>query len=232
MVSQDLMIEERVSGTTEGYKIFAIGDIHGCLWSLEKLLNILPVNWSKDLVVFLGDYIDRGPDPKGVIEKVLELKELYRDKIISLKGNHEWMFERFLKGIDIDIFLYNGGETTLKSYYKNGKLEIPEDHLNFLKELKLYYETQDYIFVHAGLRPGKKLEEQNEKDLLWIRESFYFSEYKFPKTVIFGHTPFYTPLILDDRIGIDTGCVYGGKLTAIELPSKKIYQIDCGGEII
>ena len=232
MVSQDLMTEEHVSGTNKDYKIFAIGDIHGCLWSLEKLLNILPVNWGKDLVIFLGDYIDRGPDPKGVIEKMLELKELYGDKIIPLKGNHEWMFERFLKGIDVDIFLYNGGGATLKSYYKDGELKIPEEHLNFLKELKLYYETEDYIFVHAGLRPGKKLEEQNEEDLLWIRESFYFSEYKFPKTIVFGHTPFPVPLILNDRIGIDTGCVYGGKLTAIELPSKKIYQIDCGGEII
>jgi Calcineurin-like phosphoesterase. len=80
------MIEEHVSGTTEDYKIFAIGDIHGCLWSLERLLNILPVNWGKDLVIFLGDYIDRGPDPKGVIEKVLELKELYGDKLFPLRG--------------------------------------------------------------------------------------------------------------------------------------------------
>ena len=230
MVSQDLMIEERVSGTN---RIFAIGDIHGCLWSLEKLLNILPVNWGKDLVIFLGDYIDRGPDPRGVIEKILELKKLYGGKIITLKGNHEWMFERFLKGIDIDVFLYNGGGMTLKSYYnKEGYLEIPEEHLKFLRELKLYYETEDYIFVHAGLRPGKELKEQSEEDLLWIRESFYFSEYKFSKTIVFGHTPFPAPLILDDRIGIDTGCVYGGALTAIELPEKKIYQIECRGQIV
>jgi len=230
MVSQDLMTEERVSGTN---KIFAIGDIHGCLWSLEKLLNILPVNWGKDLVIFLGDYIDRGPDPRGVIEKILELKKLYGGKIITLKGNHEWMFERFLKGIDIDVFLYNGGGMTLKSYYnKEGYLEIPEEHLKFLRELKLYYETEDYIFVHAGLRPGKELKEQSEEDLLWIRESFYFSEYKFSKTIVFGHTPFPAPLILDDRIGIDTGCVYGGALTAIELPEKKIYQIECRGQIV
>lgn len=230
MVSQGLMTEEQGSGTN---KIFAIGDIHGCLWSLEKLLNILPVNWGKDLVIFLGDYIDRGPDPRGVIEKILELKEFYKDKIITLKGNHEWMFERFLKGIDIDVFLYNGGGMTLKSYYnKEGYLEIPEEHLKFLRELKLYYETEDYIFVHAGLRPGKELKEQSEEDLLWIRESFYLSEYKFPKTIVFGHTPFPAPLILEDRIGIDTGCVYGGALTAIELPEKKIYQIECRGQIV
>ena len=230
MVLQDLMIEGRVSGSN---KIFAIGDIHGCLENLEKLLKILPVNWGKDLVIFLGDYIDRGPNPRGVIEKVLELKKLYGERIITLKGNHEWMFERFLKGIDIDIFLYNGGGMTLKSYYnKEGHLEIPEEHLKFLRELKLYYETENYIFVHAGLRPGKELKEQSEEDLLWIRDSFYFSEYKFPKTIVFGHTPFPAPLILDDRIGIDTGCVYGGALTAIELPDKKIYQIECRGQFL
>ncbi len=223
---QGLMTEGQGSGTN---KIFAIGDIHGCLESLEKLLDILPVNWGKDLVIFLGDYIDRGPSPRGVIEKILELKKLYRDKVITLKGNHEWMFERFLKGIDTDIFLYNGGGATLKSYYKNGYLEIPEEHLRFLKELRLYYETEDYIFVHAGLRPGKKVEEQDEEDLLWIRDSFYLYEGKFYKTVVFGHTPFPAPLILEDRIGIDTGCVYGGALTAIELPERKTYQIECRG---
>lgn len=230
MVSQDLMKEGHGSGNN---KIFAIGDIHGCLQSLEKLLDILPVNWGEDLVIFLGDYIDRGPNPRGVIEKILELKKLYQDKIITLKGNHEWMFERFLKGIDTDIFLYNGGGTTLKGYYNDkGYLEIPGEHLKFLKELWLYYETEDYIFVHAGLRPGKDLKDQDEEDILWIRESFYFSEYKFPKTVVFGHTPFPVPLILDDRIGIDTGCVYGGALTAIELPDKKIYQINCEEKIL
>ncbi len=225
MVLQGLMTEEHASGDN---RIFAIGDIHGCLDALEKLLKILPIKWGKDLVVFLGDYIDRGPDPKGVIEKVIELKRLYGDKIITLKGNHEWMFERFLKGIDVDIFLYNGGGSTLRSYYnQSGRLEIPEEHLKFLKELKLYYETEHYIFVHAGLRPGKDLKDQQEEDLLWIRESFYYSNYRFPKTVIFGHTPFSIPLILKDRIGIDTGCVYGGALTAIELPYKEIYQIEC-----
>ncbi len=223
---QGLMIEGQGSGTN---KIFAIGDIHGCLESLEKLLDILPVNWGKDLVIFLGDYIDRGPDPRGVIEKIIELKKLYGNKVITLKGNHEWMFERFLKGIDTEIFLYNGGGATLKGYYKKGYLEIPEEHLRFLKELRLYYETEDYIFVHAGLRPGKKVEEQDEEDLLWIRDSFYLYEGKFYKTVVFGHTPFPAPLILEDRIGIDTGCVYGGALTAIELPERKTYQIECRG---
>ena len=232
---KDLMTEGQDFGTnfleknTFERKIFAIGDVHGCFQTLEELLNILPVNWGKDTLIFLGDYIDRGPSPRKVIEMVLELKKKYPHSVITLKGNHEWMFERFLKGIDVEVFLYNGGNITLRDYYKEGFLEIPEEHLRFLKELKLYYETEEYIFVHAGLRPGVPLEEQREEDLLWIRQSFYASNYKFSKTVIFGHTPFSEPYVKEDKIGIDTGCVYGGKLTAIMLPEKKFFQISYRG---
>ncbi len=210
-------------------KIFAIGDIHGCLDSLEALLEIIPVKWGEDLVVFLGDYIDRGPSPRGVIERVLELKNKYPKHIITLKGNHEWMFERFLKGEDVDVFLYNGGNVTLREYYREGYLEIPESHFIFIKELKLFYETEEYIFVHAGINPYKSLEEQTEEDLLWIRGSFYYADVTFPKMVIFGHTPFNEPFVKKDRIGIDTGCVYGGKLTALMLPDIKFYQVKCRG---
>lgn len=216
-----------------GFKIFAVGDIHGCLISLENLLDRLPISWGKDYLVFLGDYIDRGPDSKAVIELLVELKKEYPERIITLKGNHEWMLERFLKGIDIETYLYNGGETTLRNYfnYKTGKIEIPSEHLEFLKNLKLYFELADYIFVHAGLRPGIPLELQTEEDLLWIRDSFYLSEKEFLKVIVFGHTPFSIPLILRDRIGIDTGCVYGGYLTAVELPDLKFYQTPCGGRL-
>ncbi len=223
MVLKGLMIEEPVSYN----KIFAIGDIHGCLDSLEALLDILPVNWGRDLVIFLGDYIDRGPSPRGVIEKIIKLKKNYPQHIITLKGNHEWLFERFLKGKDVDIFLYNGGNVTLRDYYKNGYLEIPEEHLKFLKELKLFYEVENYLFVHAGINPQKDLKNQTEEDLLWIRGSFYYANVRFSKIVVFGHTPFSEPFVKEDRIGIDTGCVYGGKLTAVMLPDKKFYQVKC-----
>lgn len=226
---QDLMIGE----PDFGFKIFAVGDIHGCLTSLEKLLDQIPINWGKDYLIFLGDYIDRGPDSRAVIDLLIELKKEYPERIITLKGNHEWMLERFLKGIDMEIYLYNGGEATLRNYfnYKTGKLEIPSEHLEFLKNLKLYFEWSNYIFVHAGLRPGIPLEFQTEEDLLWIRNSFYFSEESFPKVIVFGHTPFAVPLVLKDRIGIDTGCVYGGYLTAVELPELKFYQTPCGGRL-
>ncbi len=216
-----------------GFKIFAVGDIHGCLTSLENLLEQLPISWGKDYLIFLGDYIDRGPDSRAVIDLLIELKNQYPEKVITLKGNHEWMLERFLKGIDIETYLYNGGDTTLKNYFnfKTGKIEIPLEHLEFLKNLKLYFELYNYFFVHAGIRPGIPLEFQTEEDLLWIRDSFIFSEDEFSKVVIFGHTPFSAPLVLKDRIGIDTGCVYGGYLTAVQLPEIKFYQIPCGGRL-
>lgn len=208
-------------------RIFAIGDIHGCAEALEKLLKQLPVDWNEDLVIFLGDYIDRGPEPRKVIEKVMELKKLYPKRVIPLRGNHEWMFLRYLQGIEPEVFLFNGGEATLRAYYHEGQLLLPEEHRNFLENLPLYYETEEYLFVHAGIRPGVALEAQSEEDLLWIREGFYYYPGTFPKKIVFGHTPFPEPLILPDRLGIDTGCVYGGKLTAIELPTERIYQVEC-----
>ncbi|HFC97429.1 MAG TPA: serine/threonine protein phosphatase [Thermosulfurimonas dismutans] len=208
-------------------RIFAIGDIHGCAEALEKLLGRLPVDWGADLVIFLGDYIDRGPEPRRVIEKVMELRKLYPERVIALRGNHEWMFLRYLRGIEPEVFLFNGGEATLRAYYREGKLDIPEEHRTFLEGLPLYYETEDYFFVHAGVRPERPLHNQEEEDLLWIREGFYYYPGTFPKKIVFGHTPFPEPLLLPDRLGIDTGCVYGGKLTAIELPAEKIYQVEC-----
>ncbi len=216
-----------IEGPDSGTKIFAIGDIHGCLFALEALLESLPINWGRDYLIFLGDYIDRGPDSRRVLELIMDLKKDFPERVFPLKGNHEWMFERFLSGLDVEIFLYNGGSSTLKNYFEEGKLNIPEEHKNFIKELPLFLETKHYFFVHAGINPNKPLEEQTEEDLLWIRQSFYFYEGKFPKKVIFGHTPFPEVLHLEDRIGIDTGCVYGGKLTALELPEERIYQIEC-----
>lgn len=218
-----LTIEELATGT----KIFAVGDIHGCYFALESLLNQIPISWGKDYLIFLGDYIDRGPDSRRVIELLLQLKDSYSDRVIPLKGNHEWMFERYLLGLDTEVFLYNGGYETLKNYHEKGRLNIPSEHIAFIKELPLYLEMGDYIFVHAGINPGKSLHNQNEEDLLWIRQSFYLYEGKFSKKIIFGHTPFPDVLKLDDRIGIDTGCVYGGKLTAIKLPEEEIFQIEC-----
>ena len=200
-------------------KIFAIGDIHGCLDKLKTLLGMIQVNWDKDLMVFLGDYVDRGPDSRGVIELLLNLKKEHADRLIFLKGNHEWMFMQFLNGEDHDLFLPNGGKKTLESYsVKKDKIDIPQSHRDFLDHLDLYFETNDYIFVHAGLRPYISISEQSPEDLLWIRSHFLKSSYDWGKRVIFGHTPFSVPLIETNKVGIDTGAVYGGRLTCLVLP--------------
>lgn len=200
-------------------KIFAIGDIHGCLDKLKTLLGMIQLDWDKDLMVFLGDYVDRGPDSRGVIELLLDLKKEHADRLIFLKGNHEWMFTQFLKGEDYDLFLKNGGRKTLESYsVEKGKIDIPQSHRDFLDHLDLYFETDDYIFVHAGLRPYISISEQSPEDLLWIRSHFLKSSYDWGKRVIFGHTPFSVPFIEANKVGIDTGAVYGGRLTCLVLP--------------
>jgi serine/threonine protein phosphatase 1 len=216
-----LTIEEQGSGI----KFFAVGDVHGCSRSLEALLSKLPIRWNEDYLIFLGDYIDRGEDPRRALEIVMELAKAYPGKVIALKGNHEWMFERFLQGIDPEVFLYNGGDKTLRCYLKEGRLQIPDEHVDFLRSLPLYVQTLDYFFVHAGINPYKSLKEQDDMDLLWIRQSFYLFEGTFPKVVVFGHTPFPDVLMLEDRIGVDTGCVYGGKLSAVMLPDRVVFQV-------
>lgn len=199
--------------------IYVIGDIHGCLEPLMKLMDQVKLT-QEDRLIFIGDYIDRGPDPKGVIDYLLTLK----GNMTFLKGNHEQMFLDYLDGKDKLLFLMNGGNATLRSY--GGPSNVPEAHLKFLKGLRLYEETDEYLFVHAGLRPGIPLEQQNPEDLLWIRGEFIYSPKRYPKTIVFGHTPMEEVLMLPDRIGIDTGCVYGGKLTCLVLPSRELIQVE------
>jgi len=216
-----------VVGEGEIKRYFAIGDIHGCLSPLERLMEeIRPlVVPEEDALVFIGDYIDRGPESRQVVELILRIKEEFPN-VICLKGNHEDMFLTWvLTGRDYELYLYNGGGTTIRSYLSQGKFSLPEEHLRFFQSLPLYYETEDYIFVHAGLRPGVPLEQQDPFDLFWIREEFIYSNYDFGKTVIFGHTPFRKPFVTDRKIGIDTGAVYGGALTCVELPARKFYSV-------
>ncbi len=208
--------------------IFAIGDVHGCLRPLEDLLSKLPVDWKQDQLVFLGDYIDRGPDPRLVLETVMALKEEYPQNVICLMGNHEWMLLRYLKGKDQDMYLLNGGDVTLAQFWRDGIVDIPPDYVTFLQSLLPYWETDRYIFVHAGLRPGIPVTAQKLEDLLFIRGEFIHTDYDWGKRVIFAHTPFPEPLVTPQKIGIDTGCVYGGRLTAVQLPEVIFYASACG----
>jgi len=211
-------------------KIFAIGDIHGCLDKLRTMMKRIRIDDEKDTLVFVGDYIDRGPDPKGVVDFVLSLKKKLKN-VICLLGNHEQVFLNFFfHHIDADLFYFNGGDTTVASYglaetAEGKKINVPENHLEFFKSLLPYYETEDYIFVHAGLRPGISLEKQNIDDLTWIRYEFIRSTHDFGKIVVFGHTFLPETLIQTNKIGIDTGAVYGGCLTCVVLPETKIIQV-------
>ncbi len=207
-------------------KLFAIGDIHGCYDKLMTLMGKIPFRPDRDTIVFLGDYIDRGPDSFKVISYLLTLKDQSKNAIF-LKGNHEFMFDGFINGTDRDTFLANGGEQTLRSYLKRKdfpqSFPIPAKHLDFFRSLLPYYQTEHFIFVHAGLKEGIELEKQDTRDLFWIRDRFIQSDFDFGKTVIFGHTPFPEPLISHNKIGIDTGAVYGNKLTGVELNQMMFY---------
>jgi len=137
------------------------------------------------------------------------------------------MLEKYLDGTDRFTYLLNGGQQTLDSYLRKSTgteaHPIPPEHRQFFKSLRLSYETDDYIFVHAGLRPKIALESQQTEDLLWIRDKFLNTRYNFGKPVIFGHTPLGKPLVESNKIGIDTGAVFGNALTCVKLPDLEFY---------
>ncbi|HTU03674.1 MAG TPA: metallophosphoesterase family protein [Candidatus Sulfotelmatobacter sp.] len=198
---------------------YVIGDIHGCLDPLQRLIDKVKPKPGDELI-FVGDYIDRGPQSRQVVDYLLGLPH----RRIFLMGNHEKMLLDFLDGEDQELFLANGGQATLRSYGGDPD-DIPDAHRAFFKSLRPMYETTDYLFVHAGIRPMVPLAEQNIRDLVWIRHEFFQFIGRFPKPVVFGHTPLRQVLMAEDRIGIDTGCVYGGKLTCLKLPDRRLIQV-------
>lgn len=211
-------------------KIYCISDIHGCYEKLENLLNKISLQ-EEDEFVFLGDYIDRGPESKKVLDLLLSIKSKFKSTF--LLGNHEQMFLDFLKRPKMDdLFLYNGGYKTLENFEKinengEGIWDVGDKYIDFLTSMKLWYETEDYFFVHAGV-PDIDLEEITEKNketLLWVRDSFLESEYMWGKTIIHGHTPIKEIDIYGEKINIDTGCVYGGELSCLILPELDIIKV-------
>jgi len=209
-------------------KTFIVGDVHGCLEMLERLIDKLEWNPSSDRLIFVGDYIDRGENPKGVVDFVLRLKE-DSPLVECLIGNHEQMFLDYLSGDDSRSFILNGGLSTLGSYEgvrrsKDDPL-IPSSHLDFFSSLSKMIELEQYYIVHAGFRPNIRLEDQDFFDMIWIRDEFIYADYDFGKVVIFGHTPLNSPIIMKNKIGIDTGAVYGNCLTCLELPKKVFHSV-------
>jgi len=191
-------------------------------------MNRIPIDFTRDTLLFIGDYIDRGPHSVEVVDYLIDFKKRHPG-VIFLKGNHEDMLEKYLDGTDRFTYLLNGGQRTLDSYLnqsaKSESFPIPPDHKDFYRSLKLYYETDNYIFVHAGMRPKVPLDLQENEDLLWIRDKFIYSQYNFGKRVIFGHTPLTKPLVESNKIGIDTGAVYGNVLTCVRLPDLDFFAV-------
>ena len=229
-------------------KLFAISDIHGCYTELMLLMKKLPLDPENDTVVFMGDYIDRGPDSKKVVEQLIKWHSKYKN-FIFLYGNHEDIFlnwyyhkQNYQEDSQWSCLLTNGGKETLKSYdLSEAVRKFPASHIKFFTEVaRLFYETDDYIFVHGGLIPGTPIEEMkllvNEtilKALIWARDDFIDSDYNWNKKVVFGHTPankkrwgkLGQPIIMKNKIGIDGAvCPSACKnLIAVELPVEKFY---------
>lgn len=213
----------------EREKIFIVGDIHGCLQMLNRLLDLIPWRPGRDRLVFVGDCIDRGPHSRGVVDCILGLMRM-DPQVTCILGNHEAMLLDYLAGIDPELYLANRGGTTLREYQfhqTDGRgAVIPPDHMAFYRSLKPVFELEDYYVVHAGFRPGIEFERQSVEDMVWIREPFISSDCDFGKKVIFGHSPFPRPFLMENKIGIDTGAVYGNRLTCIELPEERFYFVN------
>ncbi|WP_424627903.1 metallophosphoesterase [Bradyrhizobium sp. SYSU BS000235] len=234
--------DRRASSVPEGVRIYAVGDIHGRADLLAPLLAQIEIDItlhpiSRPIVIFLGDYIDRGPSSRAVLE-LLTGKNLHFETVF-LKGNHEAFLLKFLDSSEVlDDWRQCGGLETLISFgikppinpapYERAQLSrslssaLPATHRHFLETLKPTFVCGDFIFVHAGLRPLVPIEQQNEGDLLWIRDDFLLWDREFEKIVVHGHTPVGEPDIRFNRINIDTGAFATGRLTCLTIEGAEI----------
>lgn len=207
---------------------FAIGDIHGCSKALHTLIECIDPQPDDDLI-FLGDYVDRGPDSRGVIDLILSLQD--QCNVIALKGNHEIMLCGVaFGGLDPDIWMQSGGKATVSSY--GGSLEkIPASHRSFLQSLKNFHETDGAIFVHASYDPNLSMDQQKDELLFWNHLPPVPSEHQSGKRVYVGHTPQGDGTIMDlgHIVCIDTYCFGTGYLTAMNVGTDELIQVDKKG---
>ncbi len=215
-----------------GGRIFAVGDIHGCPDELEALVAALDLATS-DTICFLGDYVDRGPASREVVDFLIELAE-GEAHCVFLRGNHEDMLLDFIgrDGNHGASYLENGGASTMRSYglaprrAPNLDEILPSEHLAFFEALEVTHDFGHALCVHAGLRPAVALDRQRAEDMMWIREDFFGVPHSFGKVVLYGHTPRREVEIAPPyRIGLDTGLVYGGALSCLELEAKVLWQV-------
>jgi serine/threonine protein phosphatase 1 len=214
-------------------RLIAIGDIHGCDRALRGLIAAIAPTPS-DTLVMLGDYIDRGPNSKAVIDLLVQLSR--RTQVVAVMGNHEEMMLSVLSGeIDHNVWLKHGGLSTLDSYGFNGDRNfLPPDHFEFFQSLVDFYETEGFFFTHASYDPLLPLDRQPIEQLRWhsLRENVP-GPHVSGKTAIVGHTANLDALCIDlgHLICIDTNCYGGGLLTALDVHEKAVWQVDPDGRL-
>lgn len=234
--------------------IYAIGDVHGQLDDLHRVLGLIEADGGPNAnIVFVGDYVDRGPDSKGVVDLLLAAQKAGRNWTM-IKGNHDRYFTRFMS----DETLYDpatrpgllwfdarlGGDKTLLSYGVQASLEarsgpihtaaldaVPAAHIAFLKELPLMHVTEDLVFVHAGLRPGVPLEKQIESDLIWIRDPWLRDTRDHGRLVVHGHTALEHPEHYGNRVNLDGGAGYFRPLHAAVFEGRKSWLLTDQGRV-
>lgn len=226
----------------DGVRIYAIGDVHGRADLLQSLLTVIDADLAhsapeRAIQVFLGDYVDRGPDSRAVLDLLIARSKSH--ETVCLKGNHEvFLLEVLNDPARLREWGHYGGLLTLVSYGVNPTMNpaeedqieliealrraLPAEHLAFLQQLPSSFVCGDFFFVHAGVKPGVALSHQKEEDLLWIREEFLESERRFGKYIVHGHTPVSAPDIRPNRINIDTGAYATGNLTLLTIQGDSL----------
>lgn len=212
-------------------RTIAIGDIHGCSAALKSLVDAIDPQ-ADDVIVPLGDYVDRGIDSKGVLDELIKLGD--RCRLVPILGNHDQMMLHARDGRqDFQFWLNCGGDAALDSYGSTSRLDlIPPRHFDFLKLCRTYYETDTHIFLHANFKPDIPLEKMDDHTVRWLSLRDYVAPTRHfsGKTVIVGHTPQAEIFNLDFLICIDTGVCDGGWLTAIDVQSGKVWQVNENGQ--
>jgi serine/threonine protein phosphatase 1 len=205
-------------------RTYAIGEINGCLRQLLDLIKRCQRDAGKQPAkfVFLGDYIDRGPDSRGVVEFLINLQSQQPDLIVCLAGNHEELALAAMFAEQNENWLRNGGDETLRSYGIGSVADLPPQHIDWFNTLIDQHDDGRRLFVHAGINPLRPLDQQDDHDLRWIREPFLSDERDFGRLIVHGHTPLQTDLPDQrrNRLNLDTGAVYGGPLTAAAFTSE------------
>ena len=212
-------------------RVYAIGDIHGCDAQLANLHEIIAEDFARRpvdhaVLLHIGDYVDRGADTAGVLRRLLPGSPVAGMSVVNLVGNHD---ETMLHALSGDRpaatdWLFAGGRPALESYgvdpdspRESWPERVPPEHLDWLRSLTLTHREGGYFFVHGGVRPGVPLELQVREDLLRMRQPFLYSDADFGAVVVHGHSPVKEPVVRHNRVAIDTGAVFGGKLTCVVL---------------